>query len=165
MFVCLFVCHEKWAPCKTPKIITSSRGSVGTPHQTPNPSWDHTVTEQKLSISQKMTIWKLGLFLLKTTLTFCQVIILLCTMSQPHKVVHASLNLISGQHLASFHNVIENVTDIFFPKWAPLEQCETRGAKRNIENTPKCIHLNCILAQWSRPPGLASLRPVLTVLT
>ena len=63
-----------------------------------------------------MTIWKLGLFSLKTTLTFCQVIILLYTMSQPHKVIHASLNLISGQHSASFHMVIENVTDIFFPK-------------------------------------------------
>ena len=37
----------------------------------------------------KMTIWKLGLFLLKKTLTFCQVIILLYTMSQAHKVIHA----------------------------------------------------------------------------
>ena len=60
-----------------------------------------------------MTIWKLGLFSLKTTLTFCQVIILLYTMSQAHKVVHASLNSISSQHSASFHNVIENDTDIF----------------------------------------------------
>ena len=54
-----------------------------------------------------MTIWKLGLFSLKTTLTFCQVIILLYTMSQAHKVVHTSLNSISGQHSASFHNVIK----------------------------------------------------------
>ena len=44
-----------------------------------------------------MTIWKLGLFLLKTTLTFYHVIILLYTMSQTHKGVHASLNSISGQ--------------------------------------------------------------------
>ena len=43
----------------------------------------------------------------KTTLTFCQVIILLYTMSQAHKVVHTSLNSISGQHSASFHNVIK----------------------------------------------------------
>ena len=60
-------------------------------------------------------------FLLKTTC--CQVIILLYTMSQAHKVVHAFLNWISGQHSASFHKVIENVTDIFFPKWALLERC------------------------------------------
>ena len=46
-------------------------------------------------------------------------------MSQAHKVVQASLNSISGQHSASFHNIIENVTDIFFPKWAFLEQCES----------------------------------------
>ena len=58
---------------------------------------EHTVPEQELNISQKMTIWKLGLFLLRTTLTFCQVIILLYTMSQAHKVVHASLNSISGK--------------------------------------------------------------------
>ena len=45
-------------------------------------------------------MWKLGLFLLETTLTFCQVIILLYTMSQAHKVVHASLNSISSQHQA-----------------------------------------------------------------
>ena len=83
----------------------------------------HTVPEQELNISQKMTIWKLGLFLLKTTLTFYHVIILLYTMSQTHKGVHASLNSISGQHSASFHNVIENVTDIFSPKWAFLERC------------------------------------------
>ena len=76
----------------------------------------HTVPEQKLNISQKMTIWKLGHFLLKTILTLCQVIILLYTMSHAHKVVHTSLNSISGQHSASFHMVIENVTDIFFPK-------------------------------------------------
>ena len=75
-----------------------------------------TVPEQKLNISQKMTIWKLGLFLLETTLTFCQVIILLYTISQAHKVVRASLHSSSGQHSASFHNVIENVADIFFPK-------------------------------------------------
>ena len=70
-----------------------------------------------------LTIWKLGLFLLKTTLTFYHVIILLYTMSQTHKGVHASLNSISGQQSASFHNVIRNVTDIFFPKWALLERC------------------------------------------
>ena len=52
----------------------------------------HTIPEQALDISQKMTIRKLGLFLLKTTLTFCQVIIVLYTMSQAHKAVHASLN-------------------------------------------------------------------------
>ena len=62
----------------------------------------HTIPEQELNNSQKMTTWKLGLSLLKTTLTFCQVIILLYTMSQAHKVVHASLNSISGQHSASF---------------------------------------------------------------
>ena len=83
----------------------------------------HTVPEQELNIRQKMTIWKLGLFLLKTTLTFCQVIILLYTMSQAHKVIYASLKSISGQHSASFHMVIENVADIFFPKGALLERC------------------------------------------
>ena len=67
-------------------------------------------------------------FLLKTTLTFFQVITLLYTMSQAHKVVHASLNSISGQHSASFHNVIENVTDIFFPKWALSDS--NHGVKR-----------------------------------
>ena len=61
-----------------------------------------------------MTIWKLGLVLLTTTLTFCQVIILLYTMSQAHKVIYASLKSISGQHSASFHMVIENVADIYF---------------------------------------------------
>ena len=92
-----------------------------------------------------MTIRKLGLFfLLRTTLTFCQVIILLYTMSQAHKVIYASLKSISGQHSesASFHMVIENVTDIFFPKWALLEQCA-------------CIdlilmQLNCILQHLNR---------------
>ena len=90
---------------------------------------EHTVPEQELNISQKMTIWKLGLFLLRTTLTFCQVIILLYTMSQAHKVVHASLNSISGKLSASFHMVIENVTDIFFPKWALLEQCVSKSLR------------------------------------
>ena len=56
----------------------------------------HTIPEQDLNISQKMT-----------TLTFCQVIIILYTMSHAHKVVHASLSSISDQHSASFHNVIE----------------------------------------------------------
>ena len=40
-----------------------------------------------------------------------------------HKVVLAPLNSISGQQSAIFHMVIENVTDIFFPKWALLERC------------------------------------------
>ena len=37
-----------------------------------------------------MTIWKLGLFLLKKTPTFCKAIILLYIMSQAHKVIHTS---------------------------------------------------------------------------
>ena len=87
-----------------------------------------------------MTIWKLGFFLLKTILTLCQVIILLYTMSHAHKVVHISLNSISGQHSASFHMVIENVADIFFPKWALLERCEVHSHINRVSNLVAAVH-------------------------
>ena len=70
-----------------------------------------------------LTIWKLGLFLLKTTFYFlpCYHITLYHVSDSQRRPRFSQLDFRSAT--ASFHNVIRNVTDIFFPKWALLERC------------------------------------------
>ena len=82
----------------------------------------HTVPEKESNISKKMTTKETWTFYFRQLLIFAR-LSLLYTMSQAHKVVHASVSPPFVQHAASSLVVIQYVTDIFSPKWAILERC------------------------------------------
>ena len=83
----------------------------------------HTVPEQELKISKKndhMETWTFYLRQLSLFARLSYYFIAVLGLTKSSTLLSA---LRFGQHSASFHMVIENVTDIFFPKWALLERC------------------------------------------
>ena len=84
----------------------------------------HTVPEQELNISKKMTTMETWTFYSRRLFLFARLSYYFIAVLRLTK----SSTLLSAPVLASTQQVplvvIENVTDIFFPKWAILERCE-----------------------------------------
>ena len=87
----------------------------------------HTVPEQKLNNSKKMTTKGTWTFFLRRLFLFARLSYYFIAVLRLTKLSM----LLSAPVLASTQQVsiviIENVTDIFFPKWALLERRDWRG--------------------------------------
>ena len=83
----------------------------------------HTVPEQELNVSKKMTTMETWTFYSRRLFLFARLSYYFIAVLRLTK----SSTLLSAPVLASNRQVsivvIENVTDIFFPKWALLERC------------------------------------------
>ena len=91
----------------------------------------HTVLEEKLNISQKMTTRETWTFYFRPLPLFARLsyyFIPCLRLTKLSTLLPAPL-LASTQQVSLV--VIENVTDIFFSKWPLLKRCEARSKKKS----------------------------------